>query len=280
MLRDVVLRERFRLDVSAASGLVVRDGVAYVIADDGERLRRYRLDGVRLPDVPAADGEPEAPIAKKNKPDLEALLDLPDGRLLAFGSGSRPNRERALLFDPRRDGAQALDLAPLYARIRSELGELNIEGAARCEDQWVLGHRGAGRRTVSALVLLDGSARGAGHEPALTASAYRSIVALALPDLDGVPLTLTDLAVHPTRGLHFLAAAEATDDAYEDAACAGSAFGCFDAAFQPRLLARLRPDIKAEGLAWWEPVGEPGRWLVVADGDEATRRSPLYELLP
>src|SRR5688572_7700516 len=186
MLPDIVLRERFRLDVSAASGLVVRDGVAHVIADDGERLRRYRLDGARLPDVPAADGAPEAPIAKRHKPDFEALLDLPDGRLLALGSGSRPNRERALLFDPRRDLAQALDLAPLYARIRAELGELNIEGAARCKDQWVLGHRGAGR-TTSALVLLDGSARD--REPALTAATCRSIVPLALPDLDGIPLT-------------------------------------------------------------------------------------------
>ena len=74
--------------------------------------------------------------------------------------------------------------------------------------------------------------------------------------------------MHPTLGLHFLAAAEATDDAYEDAACAGSAFGSFDAAFQPRLLARLRPDIKAEGLAWWEPAGAPGRWLIVADADQ------------
>ena len=102
MLTDVVLRERFRIDASAASGLAVRDGVAHVIADDGERLRRYRLDGARLPDVPAADGAPETPIAKPAKPDFEALLDLADDRMIAFGSGSRPNRERALLFDPRR----------------------------------------------------------------------------------------------------------------------------------------------------------------------------------
>ena len=84
--------------------------------------------------------------------------------------------------------------------------------------------------------------------------------------------------MHPTLGLHFLAAAEATDDPYEDAPCAGSALGCFDAAFFPRLLARLRPDLKAEGLAWWEPPGGPGRWLVVADADDARtgRRSMSF----
>ncbi len=279
MLHDAVLRERFRIDVSAASGLVVRDGVAHVIADDGERLRRYRLDGGRLPDVPAADGAPEAPIAKKAKPDLEALLELPDGRLLAFGSGSRPNRERALLFDPRRDSARSLDLAPLYARLRAELGAINIEGAARDGDRWVLAHRGVGRRSASALVWLDGSAAISKLEDALDAAAYQSIVAVALPVLDGIPLTLTDLAVHPALGLHFLAAAEATDDPYEDAPCAGSVLGCFDTALRPQLIARLRPDVKAEGLAWWQPDDEPGRWLIVADADAPELPSPLYELV-
>ena len=281
MLLDVVLRERFCIDVSAASGLAVRDGVAHVIADDGERLRRYRLDGARLPDVPAAaDGAAEAPIAKPAKPDFEALLDLGDGRMIAFGSGSRPNRERALLFDLRRGLAEPLDLAPLYARLRAELGTLNIEGAARDSDGWVLGHRGVGRRSASALVWLDGEAAIRGGGSALAATAYRSISAIALPDLDGVPLALTDLASHPALGLHFLAAAEATDDPYEDAPCAGSVIGRFDAAHRPHLIARLRPDLKAEGLAWWQPEDAPGRWLIVADADDTAIRSSLYELFP
>ena len=278
MWPDVALRERFRIDVSAASGLAVRDGVAHVIADDGERLRRYRLDGDRLPDVPAADG-PEAPIAKPAKPDFEALLDLPDGRIIAFGSGSRSNRERALLFDPRRGLARPLDLAPLYARLRAELGAINIEGAVRFGEHWVLGHRGLGR-SPSALVWLDGTAALPTGAATLSAAAVRSISAVALPDLDGVPLALTDLARHPTIGLHFLAAAEATDDPYEDAPCAGSVIGHFDAALRPESIARLRPDLKAEGLAWWQPDDGPGRWLVVADADDGAIPSSLFELFP
>jgi hypothetical protein len=233
------------------------------------RLQRYRLDGARLADVPVAQGA-EAPLAKRHKPDLEALLDLDDGRLLAWGSGSRPNRERALLFDLRSGGFEVLDLTPLYARLRAELGELNIEGAARFGEHWVLGQRGAGRRAASALVLLDASAF-----PVLS---FHSWAPLPLPDLDGVPLRLTELAVHPTEGLHFLAAAEATDDAYEDAPCAGSVLGQLDAQLRPHLVARLRPDVKAEGLAWWQPERDPGRWLVVADADDVSYRSPLYEI--
>jgi uncharacterized protein DUF6929 len=274
---DAVLRERFRIDAGAASGLVVRDGVAHVIADDGERLRRYRLDGARLPDVPATDGTPEPAIAKPRKPDLEALLDLGDGRLVAFGSGSRPNRERAVLFDPRAGRADPIDLAPLYARVRAELGALDIEGAARWRDAIVLGQRGIGRGRTSALVWLDGTAAPA--RGAWNAASFRSVAQVALPELEGVPLALTDLAVHPVLGLHFLAAAEATEDAYEDAPCAGSVLGRFDEALRPQVVARLRPDVKAEGLAWWQPPGEPGRWLIVADADDGARESPLYELV-
>jgi hypothetical protein len=268
-LRDAPLRERFRLETGAASGLVVRDDVAHVVADHGLRLQRYRLGGVRLPDVPPAP-HAEPPIAKSEKPDLEALLDLGDGRLLAFGSGSRPNRERALLFDPAAGTAHRLDLAPLYARLREALGELNLEGAARVGSDWVLGNRGAGRRAPSALVRVDASAF-----PAL---AYHSWAPLPLPDLDGVPLHLTDLALHPSDGLHFLAVAEATDDAYEDAPCMGTVLGRLDAALRPELLARLRPDVKGEGLSWWQPDRGPGRWLVVADADDLAFRSPLYEI--
>jgi hypothetical protein len=249
---------------------VVRDGVAHLIADHGLRLQRYRLDGVRLADVPAAP-DPDPAIEKPLKPDLEALLEVGDGRLLAFGSGSRPNRERALLFDPRAGSVDGIDLAPIYARLREELPALNIEGAACLADAtWLLGQRGAGRRAPSAIVRIDAS-----RFPAL---AFQSCVPLALPDLDRVPLHLTELAVHPSEGLHFLAAAEATDDPYEDAPCAGSVLGRLDAAFRPELIARLRPDVKAEGLAWWQSERDPGRWLVVADADDVSWRTPLYEI--
>jgi hypothetical protein len=106
-------------------------------------------------------------------------------------------------------------------------------------------------------VLLDGS-REPDRGPALSAGAYQSIVPLALPDLDGIPLTLTDLAVHPTLGLHFLAAAEATDDPYEDAPCAGSALGVSDAAFS-RGCSRLRRTSRPRSRM----VGAAGNWSLV-----------------
>jgi hypothetical protein len=250
--------------------------VAYVVADDGWRLQRYRLDGTRLTDLPAGDGAPEAPIAKPTKPDFEALLELADGHLLALGSGSRPNRERGLLCDPD-GGARPIDLAPLYQRLRSELGELDVEGAVRWGGRIALAHRGVGRPSRNALVWIDEPAFGA-CESSLPASACRGWAPLALPDLDGVPLSLTDLAVHPEQGLHFLAAAEDTDDAYRDGPCTGSVIGRLDAELRVAWIARLRPDVKAEGLAFWRDDGASGRWLVVSDADDPRRPAVLYEV--
>jgi hypothetical protein len=229
---------RFPLALSAASGLVVRDDVAYVVADDGWRLQRYRLDGTRLTDLPAGDGAPEAPIAKPTKPDFEALLELADGHLLALGSGSRPNRERGLLCDPD-GGARPIDLAPLYHRLRSELGELDVEGAVRWGGRIALAHRGVGRPSRNALVWIDEPAFGACESscrPRLSrlgaARAARPRRRAALAHGPRGP---------PEQGLHFLAAAEDTDDAYRDGPCTGSVIGRLDAELRVAWIARLRP---------------------------------------
>lgn len=97
-----------RLHLSAASGLVCLDSIICVIADDELHLGVFSLtsgkpghlirlfDGV-LPQAKAA--------RKRQKPDLEALARLPTfrefphGALLAFGSGSRPNRRRGFCLD-------------------------------------------------------------------------------------------------------------------------------------------------------------------------------------
>jgi len=83
------------LEVSAASGLVADAGGRFaVIADDELDLLFVTIAGVTVervrlfpdePPLPRADGGPARKLAK---PDLEALVMLPDGRLLALGSGS------------------------------------------------------------------------------------------------------------------------------------------------------------------------------------------------
>ena len=92
-MREIALHLRFGLGLSAASGLVLRDGIAHVIGDDRAALDRYRLqDGAALPPIPLLHLPANAVLRKPDKPDLEALVDLGASGVLALGSGSRKNR--------------------------------------------------------------------------------------------------------------------------------------------------------------------------------------------
>ena len=73
----------------------------------------------------------EASGTKALKPDLEAVVPLPDGRTLVLGSGSTPARMRSVLLSP--EAVVVAGLAPVYARVAQALGvppeRLNLEGA-------------------------------------------------------------------------------------------------------------------------------------------------------
>lgn len=281
MLPEVRLHTLHTLGLSAASGLVLRGDLAFVLGDDRSGLDRLRLaDGRPLAPIPLLAGTSEAVLSKAVKPDLEALADLGERGLLALGSGSRPNRERAFRVHPRgvRFGVQAIDLSPLYARLRRDIGALNIEGAVLLGDDLVLAHRGVGASEPSCLVRLDAAMLFDRAPDLWPAAALLDIRAISLGQLDGVALGLTDLATSPDGRLHYLAAAEATADAYLDGPCRGSVIGCLDEQGQARTLARLRPDVKAEGLAFRRREAQADCWLVVTDADDPARRATLEEL--
>jgi hypothetical protein len=262
-----------RLDVSAASGMCALADRLCVVADDETFLAQYAFDGAPLGRVALfGDVLPEAHDARKRrKPDLEALALLPDGRLLALGSGSTPRRERGALIDPARGWTvRPIDLAALYAELRAALPELNVEGAVVVGERLVLLQRGNGRARANARVELDlGRVLAALEAGTLAASTLIAVTAVALPDLAGVPLSFTDAAVHGGRVL-FTAAAEDTDDTYQDGACTGSVVGELHGGrvlwVQP-----LLPACKLEGIS----CADDRLWLV-ADADDRGTPAPLY----
>jgi hypothetical protein len=276
------LRPLFSLAISAASGIVVRDGVALVIADDRTGLDRYDLaDGAALPPLPLLAGHAAAStLPKPVKPDLEAIADLGDGTLVVLGSGSRPNRDQGFRVTGTADLRVApLELEPLYAHLRREIPALNVEGAALDgRDTLVLAHRGVGPGNASRLVRLDAQPL---REPSCArwpASCVRAVQAVDLGLLDGIALAFTDLAPGPGGALYFLAAAEETDDPYRDGSCRGSVIGRLDADGTAHHLARLDPAVKAEGLAYSHRDGAGDHWLVVTDADDPSRRARLFGL--
>ncbi len=277
-----------REHLSAASGIVVAGEFLYVVADDEHHLGVFELggqrDGIKVPLFPGELPD-EARARKARKPDLEALLRLPsfpgypNGALLAFASGSRPNRQTGVLLGLDHTGAlsdspRPVDLSALYAPLQRRFPALNIEGAAVCDQQIVLLQRASGKHPENALIRL-----------ALTdvLQALGPAGALKLPELpveihtidlgrvENVPLGFTDAAALPDGRLVFSAVAESVDDTYHDGPCIATAIGVLDADGRVRTLEFVRPVRKIEGIdARME--GAVIRLLLVSDADD--RRQP------
>jgi hypothetical protein len=259
------------LDVAAASGLVVVGDELVVIADDelvlsryggaGEPRGRVALFGGTLPDEPAA--------RKRAKPDLEALALLPDGRLLALGSGSAAGRDRGALVDGA--DVRLIDLAPLYRELRSRFEPLNVEGAAVLGGELLLLSRRTGRQGRNAIARLDlAAAIDALERGWLEASLLLAVDDVELGAVEGTPLGFTDAA--PWRGgLLYAAAAEVTDDPVADGACVGCELGWMDATGAVRARGWVDPCVKLEGVA---VRGE--RLVAVADSDDRALPAPLF----
>lgn len=262
------------------------------------------VDDVPLPAGPGGRRVFDARLGNKaDKPDFELAFAVPewrDGRdgpglrdgerLIAMGSGGLEPRQRALAW--RRGEAPNLVALPrLYAQLRQAVvGEanLNFEGGARWSDHVVLANRGG-----------DGGE----HGTADTLVVMRTAELCAL--LDAPEAALPELAVHPVElggleptmarlrftdlapragGLWCLAAAEQTENFYDDGEVVGSAVGAIDfAGTSPRAL-RLAPVLdehgflavdKLEGVCAHERAD---RLWAVTDPDAPERPGELLEL--
>jgi hypothetical protein len=250
--------------VAAASGLVVSGDRMYVVADDELALAVFeggltaRLDPLSDEELPLDHDE-----RKAAKPDLEALAELPDGSLLALGSGATPRRDRGWVWT---DGAsRELALGPLYSVLRGSFAELNIEGAAVLGERLWLAQRGNGAAGENALLQTD-----------VELKALRDVVPYELGHVDGVPLTFSDLAPLPDGRLLFCAVAEDSASTYDDGPCVGAGIGVLDPRDRRVQAFDLLPEpLKVEGVAL-APDGDGV--LAVADADDVTRPAPLVRL--
>jgi len=278
--------------------VVVQDDVSFVavLSPDGA------VSALPLPYAPGGARQFEKERGnKQHKLDLEACVTLPDGRLLALGSGSTEVRERVLLARVTDGGDAAAQLLlvharALYAALRAERSfsgsELNVEGAALLASLGVLRlfQRGNGAAIgeyapvdASCDVPIDGLLRYLDAPDTTPAPALRDVVRWELGAIDGTRLTFTDAAADAER-VFFLAAAEASPNAYDDGPVAGVALGVTDglaAATHARLAHLTDPSgarflAKAEGLAL-DPDDE-SRAFVVLDLDDPARPSELCTL--
>jgi hypothetical protein len=262
-----------RLDVSAASGLVVVGDRMYVVADDDLALAIYDLDGRRIDRVALLPGAlPEdAKERKRLKPDLEALALIAPDRLVALGSGSKPNRMRgaAVTIGAQTPEVAPIDLAPLYRAIEGTVGRVNIEGAAVSRDRLVLLQR---REPHAAIVDLARARDARVWDASLLVDVRR----IELGASGGIPLGFTDASPLPDGRIVFSAAAEDTDDPYEDGPCLGSVVGVLDPRGAVLDLEPIDVAAKIEGVhAALAPDGSIDL-VLVADADDPAIPSPLF----
>ncbi len=266
--------------LSAASGMVICDNLLCVIADDENTLVLFARDNhepgrlVRLIDEPLPQ---DAAERKKVKPDFEILLALPPShgsRLLALGSGSKKRRMRGAIIDLSAKGdvmaIRLIDLKMLYDAIAALVPKINLEGAVICDDTLLLFNRGNMDHPASHIL-----------EVALSSVVDESPVAVTLrsairlPDIAGVPLTVTD-ATRLDNG-HFLlsAVAEATKDSCADGALLGAAIVELDAQLAVISVEPIAPLVKIEGIAAGT-TSEGIELNCVTDADDPDQPSALY----
>lgn len=268
----------------AASGLVLLGQRAFVVADDALDLASFALDAPTEPGRAwrLFDGTlPEEPAARKAaKPDAESLLHLPPspehphGALLALGSGSRATRFRGALVVLGPDGLphgapQPQDLHPWFDPWMPGVHEPNVEGAFLQGGQLVLLQRRNGHAGTNATVTGPWPPA-AGCEPRVT----RWDLGL----LDGVPLGFTDGCALPDGGWLFSAAAEDTDDAYQDGRCTGSVLGRVGPDGALRGQWPLSVTAKVEGVAV-QALASGWRVWMVTDADDPTQAASLLSVV-
>lgn len=265
--------------------IVVQDDVnALAVADASTGFKPLLLP-------PGADGHRtfDDTIGNKHlKMDLEAAVVLPDGRVLAFGSGSAETRDNVVVVEA---GAvvRVRRARGLYARLRrlcEAVGsELNIEGSVIQGRRLRLFQRGNGARVTGrgsgSLIFdvdLDSFLRwlaGRGPVPGVV-----DTLEVDLGSIEGVPFGFTDAAVTHDGRIAFIACAEESVDVRSDGPVLGCRFGWLDDA-SAQVADVIEPDgratlLKLEGI---EPrPGSSTVFDVVADMDRPDQPSWLAEL--
>lgn len=278
--------------LSAASGLVLFQDWLYVIADDDLNLGIFPVQGEAPGNIfPLLSGvlplEPKA--RKREKPDFEcvALLAAESGStldsLLALPSGSTEKRMIGCHVQLGLDGlpkaSREIDFSPLYARLKEQFSDLNIEGAVVLGESLMLFQRGNGSSGVNAIIDLDlRQVRIDLETGQLSSKSFQKMESVNLGTLNGIALSFTDATSWEKGAILFVAVAEDTKDTYNDGICVGSVLGVIDAFGKLVKMEEIFPSVKAEGITTRMVNGQI-EVLFVTDGDDPSKPAELYSCI-
>ena len=254
--------------ITSASGLIFHENYFYLVADDEQALIKLHENLDRPGEMIHIFEEklPEDPkLRKALKPDFESLTYLPEkGSILCLGSGSKPQREKAVLID-LNNKKTFLKTSNFFQKLNSIFSELNIEGCALSGGKLTFFQRGNGPSNQNAIIKLD-------LENFLDDRLDDlEIHSINLGKLNNIPLSFTDATFYKNR-LFFLAAAEDSNSTYEDGVFSGAVIGELSPENQVAQMRELKIPFKPEGLCIHH-----GKAYIVTDADDPKVSSGLYE---
>lgn len=265
--------------LSAASGLVQIGDTLCVVGDDEQHLAvfNHNDDGPgRLIRLLPGDLPRKKKKRKAVKPDFEIVFQLPpndettNGLLCAMGSGSTPQRMRGAIIDLDNGSVTLLDLQPLFAALAPLVAEINLEGAVVRGDRLLLFNRGNMANPETCIFETALSAVTGDEDVEVTL-----VKTLALPMVDGVPLTVTDACSLGDDHILLSAVAEVTDDSYADGDILGAAIIVLNAHLVVVAIEPLEPTLKVEGITA-RRTATGAELLCVSDADDPDTPSSLY----
>lgn len=265
--------------LAAGSGLACVRNWMYVAADDELSVGVFPANSkdagtlYRLFDG-GLSSEPKQ--RKRQKPDIESILLLPNNHLLLIPSGSKSNRVNGSLLSTGANGEisqkQAIDFSILYEALGSHIDGLNIEGATIFGEALLLFQRGNKKNGDNAIITLDYKkvANALDADRQIGSDCLSNISHCTLQHIGNVPLSFTDACTLDDKHIVFTATAEDTDNPYDDGKALGSIVGILDSNFSVVSQHTIDFSEKIEGL-WIKNRSPLSSWdgevLLVTDAD-------------
>jgi hypothetical protein len=262
------------IGIGSASGLTYKDNTLLIIGDNSGFLYEYRIDDASLNHYAVIEN-PTANIAKKQKPDFEAIAS-DDHNIYVFGSGSTENRNKMVTLDKKTKTVIAtVDLTNLYLSMQSFAGiqpdDFNIEGVVCADDTWYFFQRGNGVNGQNGIFSVQ--AKDFELDFAIVYNAFK------LPKIKGVRASFTDAAIIG-KTLYFLATSEDSKSTYLDGEILGSMIGSIDTDKMKIGKTKIISDRnKFEGLTLFKQTDRQIEFLLCEDNDTDALKSDIYKLV-
>lgn len=260
--------------VGAASGLIYKAGMLYLISDDSDVLYQYDEGTKELSKISLRnDNEIKEKFLKEQKHDFESITSYKD-YFYIFGSGSSPNRNQFVKLHKNNGNLKKKSIVSLYNKLKSigniNHDDFNIEGVVKTKDTLLLFNRGNGAEAKNGIFIVS-HWQNSEKEKIM----YYPI---KLPMVEHTYFGFTD-AVQSGDKIYFLAAAEAVASNFKDGGILGSMIGSIDLnTMTLRKTKVISNEHKFEGLSLLEKNKDENTFLLCEDPDDGSTESQIYKL--